>query len=353
MSLRVFALIFAFAFSTLGCSDDAAAGDHGGPLPPPAAGEGFQLDEGSFVIEPGVEGTYCMRLPVPEPYRSGTGPLYVRGQRSYFPPGTHHFFMQLRPEPLDTAEPCAPETGPLLPLGGVGSAELAAILEIRAGAVALFGGKEGHSELFLPQGYARVLEPRTGHFTTDHHVLNLTASNLAMGGAFNLYVADETEVHHPVSWLTCTQYDVAIEPRSTRSVSATCTVPFDMDLVMLASHAHQHLTKFEMRLFDGSRTLDDVIYESTDWDSPKSVVPEPFISLGRGQGITYTCHYENSSDAPVKYDSYGENSEMCAALVNYAYPPDRPGERPPSLAALSFASGSTSAAFEAPTSEFQ
>lgn len=54
------------------------------------------------------------------------------------------------------------------------------------------------------------------------------------------------------------------------------------------------------------------------------------MHLKEGQGLTYTCHFTNTSDETITYGS-GENHEMCATINLYAYPADRPNETPPPL----------------------
>ena len=300
-------------------------------LPVPAAGEGFQIDEGAFAVDSGREALFCQRFPVPSSY--GDGPMFVRGVESRLPSGTHHFFMSYEPGELATPEPC------------VGDAPLVLVDEVAAeenhdavdGKLA-FTAAVGEDAYTLPEGYGIFLESGRGHFTTSHHILNLTAERAEMYGVFNVYTAPAEEVVHPVNILNCLLRDVEIAPHETATLEATCTVPFDVDMVVLSSHAHQYLRRFEMRVFDGEETLPEVIYESLQWDSP-AIVPlaEP-LRLGAGQGLTFSCEYANPTDQPITYGA-GELEEMCAIMSAYAYPPDRPGEVPPSLGGVVFTEG--------------
>ena len=88
---RLLVLLAACASETTTTSD----------LAPPA--DGFQLDEGKFVVEAGSEGLYCMRLAIPD---GDDGPLYVRELESRLPVGTHHFFMAYKEDHIDASRPC-------------------------------------------------------------------------------------------------------------------------------------------------------------------------------------------------------------------------------------------------------
>lgn len=294
----------------------------------PAVGEGFQLDQGRFTIPSGAEGVYCMRLPVPPAY--GEGPLYVRGVRSILPVRTHHFFMAYNPTPVAGPTPCNGEEGLVISRTGAG-ATTGNHAEIDGKMV--FLAAVGEHESFMPPGYALYLQSGVGHFTTSHHVLNLTPEDGAMYGVFNIYTAPAAEVTHPMNIFNCLLDDIDVPARSEGRVSATCTAPFDLDLVILGSHAHQFLTSFQMRFFDGERTGEEILYENTDWDSPKIETAAQPIHLARGQGITFSCDYYNPTSEPLSFGA-GETQEMCAVMSAYAYPTDRPNEVPPPLGTI-------------------
>jgi hypothetical protein len=168
---------------------------------------------------------------------------------------------------------------------------------------------------------------------TNHHVLNSSTEPVTMSARFNMYVRDLDELPHPTNELNCLSMDVAMEPGASREVTTTCTAPFDVDLVLLASHAHNHLTRFETRLFRDGATQPEVVYESTVWDSPDLDWQEEPIALKKGDGLTFTCYYENPYDQPVAF-GLGLYNEMCATMNGYAYPVGREYELPPPLGAL-------------------
>ncbi len=151
------------------------------------------------------------------------------------------------------------------------------------------------------------------------HVLNFTDEPLRMHGRFNLYLRAAAETPHLVNGLNCLNQDVEIPPKSDVSITASCTVPHDLDLVMLASHAHQYLQRFEIKLVRSGIVDPDPVYVSTDWDSPlRDFLAEP-IALKMGDGLQFTCHYSNPTEQRIEY-GLGVYNEMCAVMSVYSMP---------------------------------
>jgi hypothetical protein len=298
------------------------------PLAPPPPGLGFQLDEGAFTAAAGQEALYCMRLPIPPSY--GDAPLFVRKIESRLPLGTHHFFMAYRPEPIAAQEPCFSQ-GALVPIE-------TADAHAGGGGKMLFLTGEGAYDYTLPDGYSLYLPTGLGHLVTSHHILNASDDDLAMYGLFNIHTAPAEAITHPVNTLNCLLQDIWIAPHSEATVSATCTAPFDLDLVVLSSHAHQHLTRFELLRYDGAATVGEPIYTSTDWDSPDIVTLDQPLSLAAGEGLTFRCTFANDGDQPIVFGT-GEYGEMCAIMSGYAFPANRPHEVPPSLGTIVYRDG--------------
>jgi hypothetical protein len=310
----------------LGCGStgggDGAPGGTGGTssdrLEPPAEALGFQINENEFVVDPGGDVQYCERFAPPE--RFADRDIYLIGVEASLPPGTHHFFMGHADSEDLGAGPCF-EEGAVRPTGQAGHPGNDAKF--------LFGAGEGHYTTTMPEGYGTLISPG-GLFQASHHVLNLRAAPITMGGQLNILLADQSEIHHPVRSLACDNRGVDIPPHSSITATATCTAPFDLDIIKVSSHAHQHLTLFEARIFDGENTEDEPFYTSRDWDSPFIMELEEPMHFKAGEGITYTCHFTNDTDEMLTYGA-GENGEMCATINLYAYPEDRPNEVPPPL----------------------
>jgi hypothetical protein len=114
----------------------------------------------------------------------------------------------------------------------------------------------------------------------------------------------QAEITQPLNTLNCLLQDIWVAPHSEGTVSGTCTAPFDLDLVVLSSHAHQRLRRFE--IVHGV----DLIYESRDWDSPAIKTLEHPLSLAQGDGLTFKCTFKNDGDQWIVFGT-GDYGEMC------------------------------------------
>ena len=132
-------------------------------------------------------------------------------------------------------------------------------------------------------------------------------------------------------------------PGGKTDVTATCLAPYDLDVVTMSSHAHQDLMTFEQRFFDGTQTQPAVLYTSSVWDTPLVQQLTTPLHLKAGQGITFTCHYMNQTGAQIGFGLTAD-SEMCAAMDDYAYPADKTHEVPPMLGTTIFSNATPSTA---------
>lgn len=314
--------------------------------------DGFVLDEGEFTVQPGADINYCMRLPMPPEWQA-KGDQGMWGF-SWDLAATHHFFMEYSPHPFpgpgQDAVPCSeyawntatgvydhvPGASPEGTFSFIGSAN-------SEDSKFIFGAGEGSDYLVTDGRHGRYMVAN-GHFRTSHHLINLTDEPITTRAKFKVCAKPAGEFQNLLTGLTCTTTAIDVPEGQTGSVRATCTAPFDMDIVVLASHAHAHLTSFQMQVYDGQRTLPDVIYESTNWDSPEIRYLDEPIHLKAGMGITYTCNYlgpaqfRDATDVP--------QAEHCAAFLSYSYPDARPGVIPPQLTGLATAPDAVSAAFD-------
>ncbi|MBW2222757.1 MAG: hypothetical protein DRH23_13300 [Deltaproteobacteria bacterium] len=313
-------LLFVLCFSLACGSTDGGAAPSDDLEPPPEA-LGFQINESEFVVESGGDVQYCERFAPPERF-SGRD-IYLVGVEAFLPEGTHHFFMGYTTKADLDAGPCFPE-GTVRPTGQGGHPGNDAKF--------VFGSGQGRYTTTMPEGYGTLISAG-GFFQASHHVLNLGAAPISMGGKLNIWVADEDEIHHPVRTLACDNRGVDIPPNSSVIATATCTAPFDLDVIKVSSHAHQHLTLFEARRYDGENTEEEPFYTSRDWDSPYIMELDEPMHFKAGEGITYTCHFTNPTDEMITYGA-GEYGEMCATINSYAYPADRPNEVPPPLGTI-------------------
>ncbi len=89
---------------------------------------------------------------------------------------------------------------------------------------------------------------------------------------------------------------------------------------------------FETRLYDGQTTQPEVLYTSSEWESPAMTQLATPLHLKAGQGLTFTCHYDNMTNAAIGF-GLTATTEMCATMNQYAYPVSTMNQVPPMLGA--------------------
>jgi hypothetical protein len=306
-----------------GCSSSAgtAAPGDAGPGDADVVTEDLVIDEGTFTVAPGAEVVYCVRIPMPAAFQGRD--LALVGWDSDVAAPMHHYFMFYDSTPTSgtTPVPCQGNS-PEVPASTAGT-------NLFSMGRLLFVAGSGHDSYRDDLGYGAVLT-KSGSFVTNHHVINASANPVTVGGKFTLKVARPADVPHPTQALSCQTIDINLPPMAATDVTATCLAPFDLDVVTLSSHAHQDLVKFETRMYDGMQTLPAVLYTSTQWESPVVEQLATPLHLKAGQGLTFTCHFDNQTGSTIGF-GLTATSEMCAAMTSYAYPASQSGKIPPMM----------------------
>ena len=284
--------------------------------------EELDLDEGTFTVPAGQEVVYCVRIPVPAAFQGRD--LALTSWTSDITSPAHHYFLfydSTTPATGTQPVPCM-GTSALVP------ASMAGLNLFSMGELVLVAGT-GQDSFSGNPDYGMVL-PSNGSFVTNHHVINATAQDVTVTAHFKLMVKNATDVPYPTRALSCQTTDINLPPGQETDVTATCLAPYDLDIVTMSSHAHQDLTSFEQRFYDGTTTQPDVLYTSTQWDTPVVTQLTTPLSLKAGQGITFTCHYRNATSSAIVF-GLTATTEMCAAMNQFAYPVGKTHVVPPML----------------------
>jgi hypothetical protein len=310
-----------------GCSSNAgskgAPGGSDGGTDANVVTEDLVIDEGSFTVGPGQEVVYCVRIPMPDAFKGRD--LALVGWDSTVPAPMHHYFMFYDPTATSGTTPVPCEgSNPEVAASSAG-------LNLFSMGTLLFVAGTGSDSYRSNSGYGAVLTSN-GSFVTNHHVINVTANPITVGAKFTLKVTGARDIPHPTQALSCQTIDISLPAQTTTDVRATCLAPFDLDVVTMSSHAHQDLVTFETRMYDGTQTLPTVLYTSTQWESPVVEHLATPLHLKAGQGLTFTCRFDNTTGSTIGF-GLTATSEMCAAMTDYAYPVTETGKVPPMIGA--------------------
>jgi hypothetical protein len=267
--------------------------------PPLAAPEnGIQLGIGPVTLEPYQELYWCktMRLP-------NTEPLDVIALEHQVTTGAHHYNVWgLLGGPEDLEAPCD---------------EIWAETSMSLGSP-LYASQEPTFYGEFPEGVAASLPPSL-LVLQELHFINTTDAPKEVTGTINIHTAPEGSELIYANGLFGSNNDLLLPPNETTVLTQNCKVPVDIEVFVLGSHFHSRGKKFEIRVLDKAGNPSELVYTSTDYSSPLlDIRADNPISIKAGGGFSYSCTFENTTDAPIE-DGENSDQEMCM-MVGIYYP---------------------------------
>jgi hypothetical protein len=179
--------------------------------------------------------------------------------------------------------------------------------------------KSGGSDLRYPAGAGARLEAKQGLLIQIHY-LNPTDVELPVATTIELERAEPESVKDHVHPLFFGNMAINVPPAAPpTTVSKTCTLAGDVELVMLTGHLHSHGLDF--RATRGSADL----YQTSDWHQPPMLVFDPPLALSAAEKITFSCTYASEPDRVLTFGDSMERDEMCnlvGAFIPRAGAPD-------------------------------
>jgi hypothetical protein len=143
------------------------------------------------------------------------------------------------------------------------------------------------------------------------HYINATSGDLNVTSEVDLEIGPSGSVTVPLAPLLFYNASLQVPPGLSTS-TASCPMPADMNLVMVAGHMHRHGIDFTLKAGTGSGQSQ--IYETHSWDSPTEKFFASPMQVANGSTMTWTCSYANNDGQLIV-----QPDEMCATLGNF-YP---------------------------------
>lgn len=257
--------------------------------PPPPPEEGVRLHVVGDPLEPGEEVERCRWIKA-----GNTVPAAVTSMRISAGPGLHHSIVS-RVDGLhdDAEEPCA----------GFPAGLFAGFLMPEP----LFATSTQVDDdaLVLPDGVG-VTIGADQQLVVDYHVLNLTDDVIVPELFVDLELAEPDAIDEEARFFLLGDVEhIEVPPQGTQDLTLTCPFPAGGDLLTLTPHMHSLARGFEAWTTGG-----ELLYEGEGWFDPVTARFEPSVPLAAGEGLTFTCSWENPTDTVV---TFGEQSgdEMC------------------------------------------
>jgi len=289
-----------------------------GSPPPPDPNEivlakpahGVQLQTPLFQVEQGKERQHCYWFKLP----SDVDLDVVRIEVKYLE-GSHHMNLFQTDEDFPEHDnDCF--SGVFSPMG-------------TNGYHLLVGSQTTSMDWRLPEGVAFKLKAHRQLMLQTHYVNAGTQPTPTGAGRVVVNLHDEPDkarVKHAMGTMFANNVNIAIPPRQSREFSTSCRVTQDVHVVALTGHFHSRGKAFSVNVSPDGAALADEIYRSRDWDEPPfTVLAEPLALKAHG-ALSYTCAFQNSTDAAIKFGPKVETDEHCN-LFAYYFPADATGTR--------------------------
>lgn len=283
---------------------DASATDLS-EVPTNPTGEVLTLQIEPFTVQPGKERQVCKTINVP-----GDAPIDLVKVVSQMQGTSHHFNIYkvidgTKFDPVSAAEASVRNCSP-------------ADAQLAGDAAYIFGSATPERTFETPKGVAIQLEPGQ-RLILEQHVINFTPSVIEGGVQVELFnAADPEAIDHYADIMWFNNMGIFLPAGQETSLSATCSVPYDVNVIGIMSHFHELGVHFQVdRVADGQ--VQELVYEDDDWAHPKyQVYQQPPILLRKGDGLRWTCTWFNYRDNIVTFGPDSTN-EMCITFA-LAYP---------------------------------
>ena len=243
-------------------------------------GESVALTLDTFSVPAGGEVYKCQDFANP----FGGAEVSVSGFESHMTPGSHHLLMFFK----DGAS-----NGALSDCSGV---------EFGAGP---YGSQRPDDQISYPPGIGVTIAPSRG-FRVQVHYLNSSPNPIEPQAQVLFHVAQPGSITNRAAVLFFNNTSIVVPPGATpTTISKTCTIPYDINL--LQSTGHMHLAGTDFLATAGATRL----FESSTWENVAPAMYDPPLALKAGSTVTFACTYLNTTGVALTFGESARTNEMC------------------------------------------
>lgn len=280
------------------------------PLPPPAAGQGYQVRADSF----GVRSNFERELFV---YRSlaNASNIYVNRIQTSMRPLSHHFVLYAIDPAMGKGLPCTPPPNLVRDIRNAdGSMNLVNMLPM-ACHVFIGGDMSQTSDYRFPEGVALKL-PASMSIDVNVHYVNRTAGEVPGEAQANLYTVPLAQVSKVAYALNMANTDIFLPPGKETTLEKTFLVAQPTTVFQLTSHMHMLGKRFQIKVVGGARD-GELVYDNTDWEHPQNLTLAKPIVLEKGQGLKSIITWHNMTSQTVRFGL--ESTDEMGIIFGYYY----------------------------------
>ena len=281
---------------------------------------GIQLHLGPFDVPPGGD----MELLSYENLNF-TEDVFIKRVKVSMRPGSHHFILYTFTD--DIPSQFIPQEGEIRPFydedGNVIYANQIAMQYHKF----VTGTQWPSMDFHFPEGVA-LRFPHEYGFDMNTHYLNYT-SDIITGEIYtNLYFAESNEIEHVAEILMLSNTNINLPPNEVTTIERTYNFnqilnEHDLNnnterinIFQLFTHAHQHMTRFDIELNYPNNTS-ELVYTALDWEHPPILQLNDPIILTQGMSLTLKCTYDNWTNDYLEFGLLSTDEMMI--LFGYFY----------------------------------
>jgi hypothetical protein len=169
-----------------------------------------------------------------------------------------------------------------------------------------YGSQLPDDSVTFPDGVS-ALVPSAQGFRLQVHYLNASPNPVTPSVQVLMHPAQPgtTTAHAGVLFFFNTKLSIPSTGQP-YSLSKTCQIPTDINLLLASSHMHKHATNFVATASAGP-----TLYTTTDWSEPKPATFAPPQPLAAGSTVTFTCTWVNDTGTTLTFGESAQTNEMC------------------------------------------
>jgi hypothetical protein len=180
----------------------------------------------------------------------------------------------------------------------------------------LFGMQSANARVEFPPGIAVRLEPHAAVYS-NLHLHNYKSEPVKGQAVFNFIRAKKGTVKHHAQNLTVGSFNIDVPAHGTASITGEWHSPGDLHIVQLSTHQHHRGTGVSIHHIDAAGNDLGELVLTRSWEHPTVRWFPEAMQLPAGEGLRFTCAWENPDDHAVHFGVTAED-EMCF-VTGYFY----------------------------------
>jgi Copper type II ascorbate-dependent monooxygenase, C-terminal domain len=304
LSRPAFLLVFLSAVIVLaGCGGSKQQAPSGAP-----AGLSYSLSVGPITVPAGVENTQCVVLNLGNPT-----PIHVGSIHNTLSQSSHHMIVYRTNDTVEQTTPfdCFPFTDTLDPTKGS----------------TLMVSQKKDDTLTLPPGVGFTIQANQ-MVRIELHYINAGSAPVQVQASTTFVSMADSAYQNEADFLFIGDPDIKLAPNAATTLGPIYfPLPSDYagaQFFAITGHEHHLGTNVTVSTATGPTDTGTSVYDVPGWlwSEPTTVQSNPPFTVPSGGGFNFTCSWNNTTDATVKFGE-SANDEMCFFWAYY-YPSQGP-----------------------------